>query len=212
VWPLVAAAWVTCSLAALGFLVRLAAIVAGGSDPANPATDLAIYLAAADHLRTGVPIYQTQIDIARSGWPYVYPPLLAQAFLPFASSYPSAWFVSTAVSLACWLASLGALTWAMRERVWHAARPERRPVLLAGLVLWPSVLLDVFLGQVQLPLLALLCASWLALGARRQWTAGVLLGAAIAIKPLPAVALISLLAARHWRAVRPLFWSPVRSC
>jgi hypothetical protein len=158
-----------------------------------------VYLTAAERLRAGLPLYQAEIDIPRLGWPYVYPPLLAQAFIPFAS-YGSAWWLLTTISLTGWLGSLGAILWGLGGPVWKSTRLEWRPVVLAGLVLWPAVLFDVLAGQVQLPLLALLTASWLALGARHARTAGVLLGLAIAIKPLPAMAVLILLAARQWQA------------
>jgi len=208
-WRLVAA-WLVCGLAVVVYAARLALVIAAGGDPSHPAFDLAIYLQAAAHLRAGLSVYQTQVDIARSGWPYVYPPLLAELLLPF-PSYAAAWWAWTALSLACWLGSLGLLLWELRARVWDPLPAEWRPVLVAGLVLWPAVLLDVLVGQIQLPLLALLCGSWWALGPRRapgrasaggagRWAmAGLLLGLAMALKPLPATALVSLLAARHGR-------------
>jgi hypothetical protein len=159
--------------------------------------DLGVYLEAAQHLRLGEPIYRGQVDIAQYGWPYVYPPLLAEVFLPF-SSYQGAWVAWNIVLFGSWIGALGALLWALREK-WDEARPEWRPVLLAALVLWPTVPINFALGQVQLPLLGLLTASWLALRGGHERTGGLLLGAAIAIKPLPAAALFTLVAARHWR-------------
>ena len=65
---------------------KLADVIDSGRDAAHPAIDLSIYLQAAAHVRGGLPLYQIQVDIGRSGWPYVYPPLLADHGLPDALS------------------------------------------------------------------------------------------------------------------------------
>lgn len=196
---LTALSWLVCGVAVAGFFGRLSVAVFAGADAGNRALDLGIYLDAAAHLQNHLPIYQVDVDPVRHGWPYVYPPLLAEAFLPF-DSYTTAWWVWTALSLASWLGSLGGLLWTLRGEVWRTTPSAWRPILLAGLVLWPAVLLNVNLGQAQLVLLGLLCASWWVLAAGHARAAGALLGAAIALKPLPAAALVSVLAARHWRA------------
>jgi hypothetical protein len=182
------------AVAVAAFVVRVCAAVTGGVGG-----DFAIYLNAADQLRLGLPIYPTEIDIAQNGWPYVYSPLLAQLLMPLGSA-ATAWPLWTALSFACWAGSVGTLLWELRARLWQPIPAEWRPVLLVGCVVWPSVILDLWLGQTQLLLLALLTAAWWCLRRDRKSSAGVLLGVAIALKPLPLVAVVVLFAARQFRA------------
>ena len=76
-------------------------------------------------------------------------------------------------------------------------------VLIASLCLigWPPVGLDLGMGQLSLPLLGLLAAAQLALGAERRRLAGVLLGLSLLLKPLAWPWLLVLVRRRQWATV-----------
>jgi hypothetical protein len=98
------------------------------------------------------------------------------------------------VELVCLVASVMLLIRA-------AGLPGRtRHALLAGFLLlaWPPLNLDLNLGQLTLPLLAMLAAAEVAFVERRSRLGGVLLGASLLLKPLAWPWLLVLLRRRDW--------------
>jgi alpha-1,2-mannosyltransferase len=179
------------------FVVRLAQLLAISASTLG--TDLASYFDASQRLWSGRSLYQTGTSGGSILFPFVYPPLLALFFLPF-QSYQSAWWAWAAGSIACWVGALWLIVRELRDELWSCVPPMWRPVLLAGLTVFPPVLSHLIWGQVQLHLLMLLTGAWLCLRRRREAWAGVLIGIAIAIKLFPVLVVIPLVMQRRWRA------------
>jgi alpha-1,2-mannosyltransferase len=167
----------------------------------SPETDLIAYVAGAERLRAGLPLYRADIDLVRDGpfGYFVYPPPLAIVFTIF-PTYAVAWWGWAAISIGSWLAALALLLRelapALRERIsrmWW-------PILGAALINFPPVIAHLFWGQIQLPLLLLLVLCWLCLRRGRDLATGVVLGVAIALKIYPLLLLAPLVIQRRWRA------------
>jgi hypothetical protein len=132
-----------------------------------------------------------------SGHPTPHPPTLGALLLPLAFvDYPTAvilWFGFEA------LAILGSLLVIARGlglgRLWLL------PIFAVALVCWYPLRLELALGQLMVPLLLLLSASWWAWRSARSTTAGALLGLAILVKVMPWPLLVIFLVKRDWRAV-----------
>ena len=179
------------------FVVRLAQLLAVSADTLG--TDTAGYFEGGQRLRAGLPLYRSNLDLAREPFTFIYPPPLALLFTVF-PSYPAAVWGWAAFSIACWLAALWLIARELRGDLWPRLPAEWRPVLLAALIDFPPALSHLVWGQVQLLLLLLLTGAWLCLRRRREGWAGALIGAAIAFKLFPALVLVPLVAARRWRA------------
>lgn len=172
-------------------------VVAGG---ASTSTDLLAYVAAAERLLNGEPIYWLPVDPSGDPPSYLYPPLLALVFT-LLGPYHVAWWIWVGFSLLCWV---GALALALTElRAPLSARLGERgwPLLAAALLVFPPLSAHFIWGQVGLLILICLTGSWWCLRRGREGWAGALLGLAIAVKLYPALIALPLLAGRRWRAV-----------
>lgn len=192
--------WLGWSLAAV-FLSAFGALLAtSDAEPirAFAAVDFYDYYYAAEAVRSGVDPYDAAWAHARGvadgvpvieGSNYIYPAWFAAVLTPLTALPPrvaaSLWYVLSAVVL---LVLLGRLAPAPRQR-W----------LALGL-LFPPALFSLFVGQVNIVLLALLVWSWEGRD-RRPATAGALLGLAAAIKLTPALLLLVPLFRRRYRFV-----------
>lgn len=146
-------------------------------------TDLTVYLAAAQALKTGQDIYETRNV---RGWPYLYPPLAALIFVPLADlpreQAAFNWFL---VSLGC----IAGSTAVLRTTLLRIDRQNANRACLVGLlpVLIP-MLHTLQRGQINaLPLLSVCLALW-AIAQRRDVLSGICLAVATAIKVTPGLA------------------------
>jgi hypothetical protein len=176
-------------------------------------TDLPIYLQAAWAVRSGADPYAFVTD---RNCHYNYPPLLAILLTPLAET-PSgpAPFVPYKLTVALWyVLSLLALWWganalasaleatspdlAVRGQPWGCRRwwaLRTVPIL----VCLPGVARTLSLGQVDLFILALLCAMMAAAVRGRSWRAGLWLSGAVCVKLIPAFLLLYPLRRLDWR-------------
>lgn len=129
--------------------------------------------------------------------PSSHPPSAIPLFLPLAGvSYPVAAVLWTATCLFLFGMTVRTL---VRELGWRPSAFDVAKVV-ALLLLWPPVILDLTLGQLTIPLLACIVAAWADVRAGRDARAGVWLGLGAALKLLPALLVVALLLRRRWRA------------
>jgi alpha-1,2-mannosyltransferase len=169
-------------------------------------TDLPIYLQAAWAVRTGADPYAFKTERECH---YNYPPLLAIALTPLAQAAPGTadrplvpyqmavalWYV---LSLLALIAGTHALASALEENspdpaVREQSWSRRRWWILRLvplLVCLPGTARTLSLGQVDLLVLALLCATIAAALRRQSWRAGLWLSGAVCIKLIPAFLLL----------------------
>ncbi len=166
-----------------------------------PRVDFTMYHAAARTALAGENLYHFH---ERGGYlpgnlPYPYPPLLASLLSPLGKlSVGLAYHIWVSFIVLC-LALSAYLTARLVSEL-----GARRPVLLAaGAVMLSLLLLDanIYWGQVNIPVTALVAGAVLC-GHRKQsvW-AGVLLGFAAALKVLPVLLVIWFLARRDFKAI-----------
>lgn len=169
-----------------------------GAFLSRPMTDVQVYFRAAWAVRTGADPLTTPDD---NNWHYCYPPLLAIALAPLADAPPGqdrAGLVPYAVSVGVWYClSVLALAWAVHVLAgalegWSAAPVPKygrrwwRLRIFPVLACLPPVGLTLVRGQVNLMILALLCASLAAFLRGRGARAGGWLGLAVSVKIIPA--------------------------
>lgn len=157
--------------------------------------DLDVYRTGAHALLAGGDLYGPLPELATGmHLPFTYPPIAAWLFAPLT------WVPLPAASLGFTLASLATLV--VGVAVMMEALGWRRPqtlLLITGIALTLGPVRETLsLGQVNIMLTALVLVGTLRL-ARRPWCAGILIGAAVAIKLTPAVFLVFLLFRRDWR-------------
>jgi alpha-1,2-mannosyltransferase len=178
-------------------------------------TDLGAYLRAGWAVRQGTDLYATCDD---SGWHYNYPPLFAILMAPLAD--PPAWedhtgMVPYPISVAVWyVLSLVCLALAVHwladalEETTLGPQAKSEPVgrqrwwalrLLPIAICLPAIGSTLSKGQVNLLILAFLCAMIAALLRGRSWRAGWWLSWAICIKVFPAFLLLYPVVRRDWR-------------
>jgi hypothetical protein len=152
----------------------VAAIADGGG------TDLAIFLRGADHASSGNDVYDEPA--------YTYSPLLAWILVPIAGN-AFAVEIWTAFCLACGLAAIALVVLTLRDRLpgWRA--PVVAGVGVVTLYFSHVATIELFLGQVQFPLLALAAAA-VFVGRRRPIVSGILLAVAALLKTWPAMLLL----------------------
>jgi len=156
-------------------------------------------LRAGANLYAPLPQLAAQFDPNLNQWLNVsaYPPIVAVIGLPL-SYLPYFWSV---------------IAWLMFELVCLAAaimlivkqfggRAAATPVLIvvAAFIGWRPVYIDLYLGQLMIPILLLLTLCWLALKAEKDVKAGLFLGIVIAIKLYAWPIALFLLLKGRWRA------------
>ncbi len=173
-------------------------------------TDFGCYARAAHAVRVGNDIYHKDTCDDR-GWHYAYPPAFAILMVPLAD--PFVWDDRTGylpwwASIAIWYAlSIAFLAYSVHalanvvlpdavrgSRRWWYARTVPVYVCLAG------VGATLSRGQVNLLLVALLVAMFVAAMRGRLFASGAWLAAAITLKVIPAIIVLYPFARRDWRA------------
>jgi hypothetical protein len=203
-------------LLGISFVLLLIPIELRSAFLKRPMTDLQVYLRAAWAVRTGHDLYSIIDD---NKWHYHYPTLFAILMVPLANAPAGehqAWwhlrmhesvFVWHIFTLLCLFLSAHWLASALEER---STNPSLRsqPRYCArwwALRVWPVLTLlapvsqTILRGQVNLLVLALLCAMLAAALRGQSWRAGIWLAGAICVKLIPAFLLVYPLQRRDWR-------------
>jgi hypothetical protein len=180
----------------------------------RPMTDLQVYLRAAWAVRTGNDLYRIIDD---NKWHYHYPALFAILMVPLANApggQTEDWLrlhESVAIwhffSLLCLVASAHWLASALEERSSDSAlrATPRYCYRWWALRVWPVLVCltpvsqTLCRGQVNLLVLALLCAMTAASLRGQSWRAGFWLAGAICVELIPAFLLLYPLRQRDWR-------------
>jgi hypothetical protein len=152
--------------------------------------DLDIYLWGGRAVTHGLRLYLVQAD---ANW-FTYPPFAATLFAPLAG------LPALAARLAWELGSVAALAWACVLTVRLAGYRATRSVIAAmtaAAILLEPVYHTLFLGQVNLFLLALVLADLWRVSRGRP--AGIGIGVAAAVKLVPGIFIVLLLLTRRWR-------------
>jgi alpha-1,2-mannosyltransferase len=158
--------------------------------------DSAVYRAGAVTLLRGEPLYDANTLTSEPFWallPFTYPPTAALLFVPLAAlPLEVAWGVLTAISIL-------SMALVIRVAIGSLPRPEddgprwwaspARATLVFSLVFLglEPVWRTIFLGQINLVLMAMVVLDMLVICARGSRWGGVLVGAAAAVKLLPLV-------------------------
>jgi hypothetical protein len=152
--------------------------------------DLDIYLWGGRAVTHGLRLYLVQAD---ANW-FTYPPFAATLFAPLAG------LPAVAARLAWELGSVAALAWACGLTVRLAGyRPTRSVIIVmtaAAIVLEP-IYHTLFLGQVNIFLMALVLADLWRVSRGRP--AGIGIGVGAAVKLVPGIFIVLLLLTRRWR-------------
>ena len=164
----------------------------------NPrrAADLHLYALAARRFWAGLPLYPASDGLIS----FKYAPAAAWLFTPFA-------LLPAGVAGALWnLASVAAFafaaaTWAAALREDARFSPGYLACLAATFALGQSLFLELFYGQVNLFMLALVAMPLPAAGRRRNWLSGACLAIATILKPTAALLAVALIAMRRTRVV-----------
>jgi Glycosyltransferase family 87 len=172
-----------------GVVLLEIALVAGFAIAYRP-YDLTIYLWGGQAVTRGTRLYLT---VVRGNW-FTYPPFAAALFTPLAA------VAGPAVRLAWELGSVAAFGWAcvitLRLAGGRPARTTVAAIIAAGLLLEP-VYHTLYLGQVNLILLALVLADMGRVARGRP--AGIGIGLAAAIKLIPGIFIVLLVVTRRTR-------------
>jgi alpha-1,2-mannosyltransferase len=176
--------------------------------------DIAVYRAGALTLLHGDPLYDANTLSDEPYWallPFTYPPSAALIFVPLAFlPLEVAWGVLTAVSLLAMAlvirVAIGSLPKPAEDGPRWWASPARSTLVfsLAFLGLEP-VWRTIFLGQINLILMAMIVLDVLVITQRNSRFGGVLVGVASAVKLLPVIFVAHLLFTGRWKdALRAL--------
>ncbi len=172
-------------------------------------TDFGVYARAAWAVRAGQDLYQVEDD---RGWHYCYPAPFAIFMTPLADppeGETRVGFLPFAVSVAVWYAfSLGCVAFAV-HRLASAILPDEPHGTRRW---WYARIVPVYVcvggigytlarGQVNLLLVAMIAGMFAAAAAKHRFRAGVWLGAAIALKVIPAYLVLYFLLKRDTRAI-----------
>ena len=145
-----------------------------GRIAAGGVSDLSVMLDSARWLRQGADLYQRP-RVSGPGW-NLNLPATTLLFLPFSFLSDTAAFeIWTALSVGAFLLSA---RWIARE-----AGVGRVTPLAAALFISQPVAATLLLGQTTALLMLVLTAAWIADRHDRRWSAGLLLGIAVAAKP-----------------------------
>lgn len=168
--------------------------------------DSAVYRAGALTLLKGEPLYTREALTTLPPWvllPFTYTPAAAPLFLPLAI-VPAGltWGVAGALSLVCLSVVITVVARACGAPI---TRWWVLPLATAGALALEPVWKTIFLGQINLILMALIVLDVLVLSARGSRWAGVLIGISAAIKLTPLIFVPHLLFTGRWKdALRAL--------
>ncbi|TCP56098.1 alpha-1,2-mannosyltransferase [Tamaricihabitans halophyticus] len=193
-------------VAAVLLVLGIAAGVLAGIGGWQLGADSGVYRAGALSLLHDQPLYGPQRMSFLPDWvnlPFIYPPAAAVLFLPLAIAPASlAWGLFVAASVFALYATVRAVlraeTRAGRLRpVWltGVAASVGLTVLLIGLEpIWKTL----FLGQINILLMALVVLDVLVVGGTGRRYGGMLIGVAAAVKLTPLIFVVHLLVVRRW--------------
>lgn len=168
--------------------------------------DLWTLVAAGERLARGDSLYGPALAFGVApSWdesgaaPYVYPPLLAYAFMPL-------WSLDHVLLGAVWQVALQLTVVGLWLTLWREMAPRSTGTTgwLVGLLLlgfWP-LQLDLSLGQLDVPLVLLAVGAARVARGGHPNAAGLLLAAAVLVKPIFGALVVWLAWKREWRAAR----------
>jgi hypothetical protein len=204
--------WIWALLAGLICLAQGREFVSFCFAPQPGWTDLIQDWASARNVREGLPVYTSHdLTVARylgqgQRQPMIernaHPPTSVLLVLPLGwLNYRAAFLVWGVISLL----ALGGSLWLVGRAL--EIRPPAWAIFpaVALLVMCGPLQAQMFHGQLNLVLLLMLTGAWTAERSGRPGLAGVLLGAAAAIKLFPALLLLHFAFCRRWRVVLPGF-------
>ena len=169
--------------------------VALGLNPRR-AGDLRLYALAARRFWAALPLYPASDGLIS----FKYSPAAAWLFTPVALLPPeiagAAWNLASVAAFA-----FAAASWRTELREDGRFAPSQLALVAATLALGQSLFLELFYGQVNLWMLALLLVPILPHARSRQWLTGLSLAVAVAVKPTAALLAVALLAAGRARAL-----------
>jgi len=198
--PLVLFALRAVVLAAFGvYLIALYRGTPWLNDPTTVGTDASNYYAAAQRLNDGHPLYhlsagdlEVPMGPPFANIPLVSPPPIAVAWrpiqlLPRDAAIYSWWaaMVAAIVVTVVWLTGLGSVT-----------------LTLGTGLLITELAITGLSANINAVLTGLLCLVWLAYRANRAPVVGVVVAAAVALKVMPIVLVVWLVAGRRWADLR----------
>lgn len=179
--------------------------------------DLGCYLRGAWAVRAGTNLYEITDN---NDWHYNYPPFFAIMVAPLADPPPGqtgSWLVPFHITVALWyLGNLFCLGWTVHalasalEQFAGDPRVRDQPRFCRrwwALRLWPIAIClapiahTLMRSQVNLLIVALLCAMIACLLRQQRFRAGLWLAAATAIKVIPVFLIVYPLARRDWRCL-----------
>jgi hypothetical protein len=175
----------------------------------RPMTDVQVYFRAAWAARVGEDIYTVTDD---NHWHYHYPALLALVAMPLADApagVERSGLLPYAVSVGLWYGLSVAFLLAGVHTLASALEPDavRGSSRWYALRFWsivaclPAIAATLMRGQVNLMLLAVLCAAGAALVRGRSWRAGLWIATAVCLKVIPAFLLIYPVWRRDYRCL-----------
>jgi alpha-1,2-mannosyltransferase len=169
-------------------LVAQAVVFALWPDAHALLIDLQVYRAGGEHVLAGAPLYQGGVLL---DLPFVYPPFSAVLFAPLA-------LLPLDVLKALWTAAgIALLAYVVHRSAPRAGLPAALLLAVVATALDP-VRTTLYLGQINIVLLALVVGDLLGRSDSR-WR-GVGVGVAAAVKLTPLLFVAHLLATRRWRA------------
>ncbi|WAL64933.1 glycosyltransferase 87 family protein [Amycolatopsis cynarae] len=162
--------------------------------------DSAVYRAGALTLLHGDPLYDSSTLAPEPWWallPFTYPPTAALLFVPLAAVPTQvAWGVLTAISVLAMAlvirVTIGSLPKPVDDSRWWSS-PARATLVFSVVMLGlEPVWRTVFLGQINLILMALVVVDVLVISARDSRAGGILVGVAAAVKLTPLIFVVHL--------------------
>lgn len=202
-------------LLAVPILAVLAGIVGWVLD-VRLGVDSTVYRAGAVTLLQGEPLYAASTLAAEPWWallPFTYPPTAALLFVPLAAlPIQVAWGVLVAVSVLSLALVVRITIGALPQRPapgalprWWASPARSTLIFTLLFLLLEPVWRTIFLGQINLVLMAMVMVDVLVISARNSRWGGILVGIAAAVKLTPMIFVAHLLFTGRWRdALRAL--------
>jgi hypothetical protein len=184
------------------FAVYLIALYRGTpwlSDPTTVGTDASNYYAAAQRLNDGHPLYHLSTGDLEvpMGPPYANIPLVSPP--PIAVAWRPIQLLPRDVAIYAWWAAMVAAI--VVTVVWLTGLGSLTLTLGTGLLITELAITGLS-ANINAVLIGLVCLVWLAYRANRAPMVGILVAAAVALKVMPIVLVVWLVAGRRWSDLR----------